>query len=347
MTTYRIKQWNDVFEDFRSRQVGRLRFLPFDLTRNSEAYQGLVASDRGIAAYGVFWALVLVAARCPVRGVLSDEKGPFTVRRLAVRTRMSEEAINDAIQILTDQEIGWLEVVACENQTTSNDATAMPETETPTAQRPRNVQPATADPPNNVGATSVLPQHSDAATSPRARAQNTNRTGQDRTKQKSNSYLPAMDENAMRADLDAAIDRIPNSELEHALKHYPNWPSRPAFAYDAASIAVNLIAERDDISWREALAWLGERIRAYAVAKKGSAFILAPDKWLKGQCYDENEANWKERGNGRDQSSGGAGVSAGATKRGTTTHEAAESRRSDRARNEYPEPNGTGGVRVA
>lgn len=345
MTTYRIKQWGDVFEDFRSRQVGRLRFLPFDLTRNSEAYPGLVASARGIAAYGVFWALVLVAARCPERGVLSDEKGPFTVRRLAVRTRMSEEAISDAIAMLTDPEIGWLEVVACKTTTTTNVATAMPETETPTAQRPRNVQPATADPPNNVGATSEDPTDSDGATSPRARAQNT--TGQDRTGQKQRELLLlTREQNEMRKDLDGAIDRLPNSELEHALKHYPRWPHRPAFAYDAASDAVLLIAARENTSWREALQWLGERIKAYAAAKKGGHFILAPDKWLKGQCYDENEANWKERHDGGSQQTRGSGASSPTPRGRASAEEAAAERRKHKAVGEYSEPSGTGGIRV-
>ena len=107
-TAWAIKDWNDVWEDYRSREVSRLHWIKFKLDRNSEAYPLLVSSRQGVAAYGVFWALVLVAARCPVRGVLADERGPMTTARLAARTRISAELIEEAVAVLAGPEIGWL-----------------------------------------------------------------------------------------------------------------------------------------------------------------------------------------------------------------------------------------------
>lgn len=106
---WQIKDWGAVFEDYRSREVARLSFLRFPLDRNSEAYKLLVQTPAGVAAYGVFCALMTVAARCPIRGVLADEKGPLTPERLSVRTGMPTKAIRDAIKRLSAPDVGWLE----------------------------------------------------------------------------------------------------------------------------------------------------------------------------------------------------------------------------------------------
>lgn len=108
-TTLAIKDWNEVFEDRRSRAVSRLHFLVCRvLDRKSEAYACLVALPGGVEAYGVFWALILVAARCPTRGILADEKGILTPVRLAARTRMPADVIERSIDLLTRPDVGWL-----------------------------------------------------------------------------------------------------------------------------------------------------------------------------------------------------------------------------------------------
>lgn len=105
---WRIKDWNDVFEDYRSREVKRLAWLKFDLGRESEAYRLLLQSREGVMAYGVFWAIVQIAAKMPVRGVLEDERGPFTPARLSLRIGTPAPLIEEAIAILTRPDVGWL-----------------------------------------------------------------------------------------------------------------------------------------------------------------------------------------------------------------------------------------------
>lgn len=108
-----IKDWNEVFEDHRSREVTRLHYLPCRvLDRKSDAYATLVTMDGGVEAYGVFWALVLIAARCPVRGVLSDDRGPMTAIRLAVKSRLPVNSVERALGLLSMPEVGWLQQVS-------------------------------------------------------------------------------------------------------------------------------------------------------------------------------------------------------------------------------------------
>lgn len=109
MIAWAVKDWAEVFEDYRSREVDRLQFLHCRvLDRKSEAYAMLVAKDGGVEAYGVFWAIVLIAARCPDRGVLADDKGPMTCSRLAARARMTCAVVDRAITMLSAPDIGWI-----------------------------------------------------------------------------------------------------------------------------------------------------------------------------------------------------------------------------------------------
>jgi len=104
-----IKDWDPVFEDRRSREIERLAFLHARvLDRKSDAYALLVAQDGGVEAYGVFWALVLVAARCPVRGVLADDKGVLTPLRMSVKAGIPLSPVERAIPMLSSREVGWL-----------------------------------------------------------------------------------------------------------------------------------------------------------------------------------------------------------------------------------------------
>ncbi len=105
---WQIKDWNEVFEDYRSREVARLRFALWPLDRKSEACALLMQSEKGIFAFGVFARLVEVAARGNPRGVLRDEKGPLTPPRLAVRTGISAKHLERAICILKAPDCGWL-----------------------------------------------------------------------------------------------------------------------------------------------------------------------------------------------------------------------------------------------
>lgn len=329
MTTYRIKLWNQTFEDRRARELERLKFVALPVAEDGEGFRMLMSTPEGVQAYGAFIAVVRIAARMKSRGVLRDERGPLTARRLAVLAGMPHEVMEKALSILASDEIGWLE-----DAEQSDAGASEPHIDGDgehAAERATNARRSRAD----------------AAPTPRRpRADRAPHTEQNSTGQEE-LHSHAREARAMRADLDAAIDRIPNSELEAALKHYPRWPWDPAKAYDAASDAVNFIAAREHVAWPKAIEWLTERIKAYAEAKKGGTRIQSPTNWLNAHAFDNNPESWQEGSHGRDHQGGGAGVSAGASKRGSAAHEAADTRRSERARSEYPEPQGAGGVRVA
>lgn len=109
MTCYRIKDWDSVFENRRTRELDGLRYVCWPTSQNSEAFNVLIRTNAGREALGIFGALVQWAARAPVRGTLVDHKGPLTPARFAARFSVPEADAVAAFELLASPLIGWLE----------------------------------------------------------------------------------------------------------------------------------------------------------------------------------------------------------------------------------------------
>lgn len=109
MICYRIKDWDLVFENRRTRELDSLRYVSWPTSQDSEAFNILIRTNEGREALGVFGALVQWAARAPVRGVLADDKGPMTPARFAARYGIPEASASSLFAVLASPLIGWLE----------------------------------------------------------------------------------------------------------------------------------------------------------------------------------------------------------------------------------------------
>lgn len=108
VVAFRIKDWDKTFENYRSREVEHLRYVSLPVRQDSESFKLLMASLEGRSAYMVFIILVAIAARCPVRGRLADDKGDITPQRVNARTGIPAPEVAGAIEILARPDIGWL-----------------------------------------------------------------------------------------------------------------------------------------------------------------------------------------------------------------------------------------------
>jgi hypothetical protein len=110
---YAIKSWNDIFENNRSRTFDEPKYVNWPVRRDSEGFASLMRDAKGMAAFGVFGALVQWIGRQPVRnrrhGVLADDKGPMTPERFAVRMGAPIRDVRAAWDRLVS--IGWLVTV--------------------------------------------------------------------------------------------------------------------------------------------------------------------------------------------------------------------------------------------
>ena len=105
MVTYRIKDWDTLFETSETRKLVRLNWVPIPNKHDGKGYRRLIRS--GALNYAAWVLLLQVASKCPQRGVLADQDGPLTPDDLFIKTDCPASCFTAAIPKLL--EIGWLE----------------------------------------------------------------------------------------------------------------------------------------------------------------------------------------------------------------------------------------------
>lgn len=107
--TYRIREWDTLFENNRTREMKRMDWVPIPNRMDGNGYLTLVSHRHGAAHFGAWIAILEIASRCPVRGTLTQASGGVhTASTLARVSRMSVEVISTALRRLV--EVGWIDL---------------------------------------------------------------------------------------------------------------------------------------------------------------------------------------------------------------------------------------------
>ncbi|MEI8288631.1 MAG: hypothetical protein WCH99_04110 [Verrucomicrobiota bacterium] len=114
MTIYRIKDWNEHFENNKSREREKCSFCCVPNKQDGLGYGSLMALENGEALYGAFVAVVLVASKQKSRSGWLTDNGlhtgcPLTARQLSIKCRFSETTIQKMLDAVSANEIGWIE----------------------------------------------------------------------------------------------------------------------------------------------------------------------------------------------------------------------------------------------
>jgi hypothetical protein len=108
---YRIVDWDDNFENNRTRDLKRLAWVPIPNSHDGDGYTELLDHKSGAAHYGVWCAIVQVASKCDPRGTLMrDGARPHDAGSLSRMTRIPAPLIQEALERLTHS-VGWIEIV--------------------------------------------------------------------------------------------------------------------------------------------------------------------------------------------------------------------------------------------
>ena len=111
MQAYRIVDWEQHYENNRTREMKVMQWVPVPIKHDGYGY-GLLVAKNGAARLGAWLAILQTAAKSHPRGtLLRDGRHPHTAATIAVKTRIPEQAIREAIDECLRPEIGWLEVV--------------------------------------------------------------------------------------------------------------------------------------------------------------------------------------------------------------------------------------------
>ena len=110
MTTYRIKDWERMFENNRTRELKQLNWVPIPTKLDGDGYTELVDGEDGAALYGCWVACVIVAGRCDPRGTLVRDNGePHDSTSLSRISRLDGNMFHKMLEKTLS--IGWLEVI--------------------------------------------------------------------------------------------------------------------------------------------------------------------------------------------------------------------------------------------
>lgn len=107
LTLYRIADWDEHFENNRTRDLKSMAWVPLPNRQDGDGYTELLDHPDGPSHFGAWVALVQVASKCRPRGTLMRDGGtPHDSSSLARMTRFPRDVIAAAIERLVA--IGWM-----------------------------------------------------------------------------------------------------------------------------------------------------------------------------------------------------------------------------------------------
>ena len=119
--TYRVRDWAQLYENNRTRELKRLDWAPIPNRMDGDDYTELVDHQDGASHLGAWLALRLIASRCDPRGTLVREGGrPHDFHSLSRISRIPASIFETVIPRLL--EIGCLEIIPSPSATLQDGA---------------------------------------------------------------------------------------------------------------------------------------------------------------------------------------------------------------------------------
>ncbi len=109
MKLYRIRNWENLFENNRSRELKKLDWVPIPNHHDGENYSAIMADKNGSKIFAAWILMVQVASRCDPRGTLMRGSAmPHNSASLALKTRAPAEWFEISISFL-EKHTDWIE----------------------------------------------------------------------------------------------------------------------------------------------------------------------------------------------------------------------------------------------
>jgi hypothetical protein len=127
MTCYRITNWDELYENNRTRGMKVMQWVPVPNKHDGEGFISLITQPDGLALYGAWHLILQVASKCKDRGVLQKLDGtPHTAESIAIKTHSDASTIQRALDALCAPSVGWMECVNLDETNTSETARSLP-----------------------------------------------------------------------------------------------------------------------------------------------------------------------------------------------------------------------------
>lgn len=117
VTCYRIKDWDDNFENGESRKYKRLTWVATPNKHSGKGWGRMVAHKRKVDLFCGWNLIIQIASKCPERGLLVDDNRPLTADDMAVSTQFPESIFTLCLDFFSSKKVGWLEILDFESKT--------------------------------------------------------------------------------------------------------------------------------------------------------------------------------------------------------------------------------------
>lgn len=143
MVYYSITNWNECFENSNTGRIkGSLSWVPIPTKHDGKSYKRLMRMKDGFQIYAAWLLIVQVAAKCPIRGVLTDRDGPLTAEDLHFKTDGPIAIFERALEVLSSEDIGWMQRHTDANNHLQTQTTVVADKQ-PSANANNHLQPKT------------------------------------------------------------------------------------------------------------------------------------------------------------------------------------------------------------
>lgn len=108
--TYRIKDWDRHFEKAQTRKCRTMTWVAIPNRQDGSGYRRVMAHKDAVDLFAAWNAILQIASKMPVRGVLYKDGRSLIPEDLAIASGLPEAIFVLAFRVLTDPRIGWIEV---------------------------------------------------------------------------------------------------------------------------------------------------------------------------------------------------------------------------------------------
>lgn len=109
--TYRIKNWEEEYENNRTRPMKEMAWIPVKNRHDGEGFLRIMNEKDGIVIYGCWHLILQVASRCKPRGTLIGKDGtPLNAETISMRAHWRRpQDIQRALDFCSLPQVGWIE----------------------------------------------------------------------------------------------------------------------------------------------------------------------------------------------------------------------------------------------
>lgn len=130
MTTYRIRNWEQHFENNRTREMVKMAWVPVPNKHDGEGFQRIMREPDGLILYGCWHLILQVASKClRERGTLMRDDGtPLDAEAIALKTGCRDsKAIQRALDFLSSSAVAWIEALTENGQVIPQEGAPIPQ----------------------------------------------------------------------------------------------------------------------------------------------------------------------------------------------------------------------------